>query len=75
MASTVQCAYCGARLTTPDNTWDEVPGWGCLYGTLAICSAACADGFARACGHAGVKDEDVSWSGEPNQFSQKNKEA
>ena len=34
------------EITTPDNTWDSAPGWGCLWGNFACCSRECALAFA-----------------------------
>ena len=42
----VVCCWCGRSADVPDGGWEGVPGWGCLYGTLAVCSVGCAEAFA-----------------------------
>lgn len=62
--SGVECVQCGRRATPSKNTWDELPGWGCLYGILAVCSVECAEDFARESSrHGQLRDGDVEWEG------------
>lgn len=41
----MSCVRCG-KVSEPSATWPA--GWGCLYGTLAVCSLACAEAWLAA---------------------------
>lgn len=46
VGNVMECVRCG-KLSPPGEGWDSAPGWGCLYGCLAVCSLKCAEEFAR----------------------------
>ena len=44
----LECVQCGKE-SEPIAVW--LPGWGCLYGTLSVCSQEGAQAFAREVGY------------------------
>lgn len=42
----IECAECGKSQATPSGSWSDCPGWGCLFGCLAVCSLTCAEKYA-----------------------------
>jgi len=42
-----ECAECGRKSEHDDGVWH--PGEFCLFGTLFVCSLACAEKFASTC--------------------------
>lgn len=54
------CVECGKE-SPPTDIW--LPGWGCLYGCLAVCSLPCAEKYAREQSRYGeLRPEDVQWT-------------
>lgn len=52
----LQCVNCGKQ-SEPTAVW--LPGWGCLYGMLAVCGEECARKFVEGLGNV-WRDGDLS---------------